>query len=92
MTQKPALTPKANCKKMNTRELVSLTPATSAADSVCPTMAASLMEYTCCSRYDRITGRENSRITRQHLPCVRFIGSRFVWAVFTEITPFFCIV
>ena len=34
MTQKPALTPKANCKKMNTRELVSLTPATSAAVSV----------------------------------------------------------
>ena len=28
-TQKPALTPKANCKKMNTSALVSLTPATS---------------------------------------------------------------
>ena len=34
MTQKPALTPKANCRKMNTRALVTLTPATSWAVSV----------------------------------------------------------
>ena len=50
MTQKPALTPKANCKKINTSDVVSLTPATSWAVSVWPTMAASLMEYTCCKR------------------------------------------
>ena len=49
-TQKPALTPKANCKKMNTREVVSFTPATSWAVRVWPTMAASLIVYTCCSR------------------------------------------
>ena len=49
-TQKPALTPKANWRKMNTSGVVSLTPATSLAVSVWPTMAASLMEYTCCSR------------------------------------------
>ena len=43
-TQNPALTPKANCKKMNTSEAVSLTPATSCAVKVWPTMAAPLME------------------------------------------------
>ena len=73
-TQKPALTPKANCRKMNTSDVVSLTPATSWAVSVWPTMAASLMEYTCCSRYDRITGSEKIRIVFQHVPSVRSIG------------------
>ena len=41
--QKPALTPKANCRKMKIRAEVSLTPATSWAVRVWPTMAASLM-------------------------------------------------
>ena len=50
ITQKPALTPKANCRKMKISDCVSLTPATSVEASVWPTIAASLMEYTCCSR------------------------------------------
>ena len=74
MTQNPALTPKANCRKMNTNEEVSLTPATSCAVRVWTTMAASLMVYTCCSRYDRITGRENCKMVRQQVPWVRSTG------------------
>ena len=42
-TQKPALTPKANCRKIKMSDVVSLTPATSCAVSVWPTMAASLI-------------------------------------------------
>ena len=42
-TQKPALTPKANCRKIKMSDDVSLTPATSCAVSVWPTMAASLI-------------------------------------------------
>ena len=83
MTQKPALTPKANCRKMNTSDVVSLTPATSWAVRVWPTMAASLMEYTCCSRYDKITGSEKIRIVFQHVPFVRSMGPNRDFFVFS---------
>ena len=82
-TQKPALTPKANCRKMNTSDVVSLTPATSWAVRVWPTMAASLMEYTCCSRYDKITGSEKIRIVFQHVPFVRSMGPNRDFFVFS---------
>ena len=44
---------------------------------------ASLMEYTCCSRYDKITGSENIRMVFQHVPFVRSMGPNRDFFVFS---------